>query len=46
MKKVTRFLSILLALGMVLGIIPGTALAANNDNPFTDVSDSAWYSLL
>lgn len=44
MKKATRFLSMLLALSMVLGIISGTALAANNDNPFTDVSDSAWYS--
>lgn len=44
MKKATCFLSMLLAFGMVLGIIPGTALAANNDNPFTDVSDSAWYS--
>lgn len=42
MKK--RLLSALLVLCMVLTLLPSTAFAANSHHPFTDVSDTAWYS--
>lgn len=42
MKK--RLLSALLALCMVLALLPGTAFATSGHHPFTDVSDTAWYS--
>lgn len=42
MKK--QFLSTLLLLCMVLPLLPGTALAANDSHPFMDVAERAWYS--
>ena len=39
-----RFLSILLALCMVLTLLPGTAFAASGHHPFTDVADTDWYN--
>lgn len=42
MKK--RLLSALLALCMVLTLLPSSAFATNGHHPFTDVSDTAWYS--
>lgn len=44
MKRTNRFLSILLALCLVLGMAPCAAFAANGSHPFTDVATNAWYS--
>lgn len=44
MTKAKRFLSMLLAVCLVLGLIPTMAFAANGTHPFTDVSNTAWYS--
>ena len=44
MTKAKRFLSMLLALCLVLGLVPTMAFAADGIHPFTDVSDTAWYS--
>lgn len=43
MKMAKRYLSMLLTLCMVLGLLPGTALASNSNKSFLDVSKSAWY---
>lgn len=43
MKQMKRFLSLLLALCFVLGIIPSTAFAAGGNLPFTDVDTTDWY---
>lgn len=42
-KKVQRLAAIVLALCMITGLLPMTALAQDNDTPFTDVATSAWY---
>lgn len=44
MNRSKRFLSVLLSLCLLLGLLPGTAFAASGDHPFTDVPDGAWYS--
>lgn len=43
MKQARRFLSILLTLCMVLGMVPGTVFAANSGMPFTDVKEADWF---
>ena len=43
MKRAKRFLSILLTLCMVLGMVPGTVFAANSGVPFTDVKEADWF---
>lgn len=43
MKSAKRFLSILLTLSMVLGLLPMSAFAAKNNTPFTDVSTGDWF---
>ena len=44
MKPTKRFLSVLLSLCLVLGMLPGVAFAANNYSQFTDVNTSDWYN--
>ena len=44
MNRAKRFLSVLLSLCLLLGLLPGTAFAASGDHPFTDVPDGVWYS--
>ncbi len=44
MNKSTRFLSVLLSLCLLLGLLPSVAFAAGGDHPFTDVPNDAWYS--
>lgn len=41
--KQRRFLSVLLALCLVLGMLPGTVFAAGGRLPFTDVKTADWY---
>lgn len=41
--KQRRFLSVLLALCLVLGMCPGTVFAAGGRLPFTDVKTADWY---
>ena len=43
MKTAKRCLSVLLSLCLALGLIPGTALAASDNLPFTDVNTTDWY---
>lgn len=43
MKRAKRFLSVLLTLCMVLGMLPGTVFAANSSIPFTDVKKTDWF---
>jgi len=43
MKVTKRFLSVLLSLCLVLGMLPGTAFAASGNLPFTDVNTADWY---
>ena len=43
MKQTKRILSLLLSLCLVLGLIPGTAFAASNNPPFTDVNTTDWF---
>lgn len=43
MKRAKRILSLLLSLCLVLGMIPGTAFAADGNLPFTDVDTTDWY---
>lgn len=43
MSKARRFLSTLLVLCFVLGMVPGTAFAAGSDLPFTDVKATDWF---
>lgn len=43
MKRVKSFPCALL-LGLLLGLLPNTALAVDGRRPFTDVPDNAWYS--
>lgn len=43
MKQTKRILSLLLSLCLVLGLIPGTAFAASNNLPFTDVNTTDWF---
>ena len=43
MKQAKRILSLLLSLCLVLGLIPGTALAAGSNLPFTDVNTTDWF---
>lgn len=42
MKQTKRILSLLLSLCLVLGLIPGTAFAADSNLPFTDVNTTDW----
>lgn len=44
MNRSTRFLSALLSLCLLLGLLPGMAFAADGDHPFTDVPNGVWYS--
>lgn len=44
MERTNRFLSILLMLCLVLGLMTGTAFAANGNHSFTDVAANVWYS--
>lgn len=43
MKVAKRFLSALLSLCLVLGMLPGTAWAASGGLPFTDVNPTDWF---
>lgn len=43
MKKKTRPISLLLALCMVLGMLPGTVFATGSGMPFTDVKETDWF---
>lgn len=43
MKRAKCVLSVLLTLCMVFGMIPCTALAANDSMPFTDVKKTDWF---
>ena len=45
MKSAKRFVSVLLMLCMLLGMLPGTALAANTvcELPFTDIDTDDWF---
>ena len=43
MKRAKRVLCVLLTLCMVFGMIPCTALAANDSMPFTDVKETDWF---
>ena len=43
MRRVKHFSGILLALCLVLGLLPGMALATAGTHPFTDVLDGTWY---
>lgn len=43
MKQAKRFLSVLLSLCLVLGMIPSTVFAASSNLPFTDVNATNWY---
>ncbi len=43
MKQAKRFLSVLLSLCLVLGMIPSTAFAVGGNLPFTDVDTTDWY---
>lgn len=43
MKAAKRLLCMLLSLCFVLGMLPGTALAASNNLPFTDVNTTDWF---
>ena len=43
MKKANRFLSMLLSLCIVLGLVPSTAFAIDSNLPFTDVSATDWF---
>lgn len=42
MKK--RILSLVLAIALLVTMLPTTAFAANSSHPFTDVSESDWFS--
>lgn len=42
-KRFQRFAAMALALCMVVGLLPATALAQDGDMPFQDVAASAWY---
>lgn len=44
MKKVKRFICVLLVCCLITGLLPSTALAAGNHHPFADVSDRSWYN--
>ena len=41
MKK--KLLSLLLVCTLVLGMVPGAALAAETESPFTDVKTTDWF---
>lgn len=43
MKAAKRLLCMLLSLCLVLGMLPGTVLAASNNLPFTDVNTTDWF---
>ena len=43
MKKAKRFLSVLLTLCMVLGLLPTSVFASNQNMPFSDVDASDWF---
>lgn len=43
MNNAKRFVSLLLSLYLVLGLLPGVALAAEGGLPFTDVKAGDWY---
>lgn len=42
-KHLQRFAAVALALCMIIGILPVSALANDDSMPFTDVPSSAWY---
>lgn len=44
MKRTKQFLSLLLVLCLVVGLIPSTAFATSGNHFFTDVATNAWYS--
>ena len=43
MKQAKRFLSILLMLCMLLGMLPSAVFAADRTMPFTDVAETDWF---
>lgn len=43
MKRMTRIISLLLTVVMVLGLFPAAALADQGNLPFTDVTENDWF---
>ena len=43
MKRVKRFLSVLLTLCMLMGMLPSTAFAVDHSMPFADVENTDWF---
>ncbi len=43
MKQVKRFLSVLLTLCMLMGMLPSTVFAVDHSMPFTDVENTDWF---